>query len=185
MLNWARLHRLCCQAANHYAIEFRRELDASNETGRQPTVALLGTGSSVDYLITQFALNRLRIRTLLLSNKNAPETTSHLLRACNAVAIVVDKANEASLRELKECRLPVTGLVGLLELDKMDEFLADPVTFECDDPWNLQAMIIHSSGSTGVPKPIIHTNRSLCQIGRMYRLLPEYFIENWYLCFPL
>ncbi|KAF6827783.1 male sterility protein [Colletotrichum plurivorum] len=185
VLNWARLQELCCKAASHYASELSKELGASNETGGQPTVALLGTGSSVDYLITQFALNRLRIRTLMLSNKNAPETTDHLLRVCNAVAIIVDKANETSLRGLQECRLPVAGLIGLAELERMDEFLRDPVTFESDDPWNLQAMIIHSSGSTGVPKPIIHTNRSLCQIGRMYRLLPEYFVENWYLCFPL
>ncbi|KAL8745874.1 MAG: hypothetical protein Q9184_007823 [Pyrenodesmia sp. 2 TL-2023] len=53
------------------------------------------------------------------------------------------------------------------------------------DPWTRPSIIIHSSGSTGMPKPIIHTNRSLLLIARMYRLFPTYHIQNWYLLFIL
>lgn len=186
VLDWAQLNHLCCKASVYYSARFQTEIEIANETGRQPTVALLGTGNSIDYLITQIALNCLHIRALLLSNKNAPATRDHLLRVCEAVAIIADDANAASLRGEAECLLPVTKLIGLDDLQVGSEKTQeDWIAFETNDVWNLQSMIIHSSGSTGVPKPIVHTNRSLCQIARMYRLLPEYFVENWYLCFPL
>ncbi|KAJ5020159.1 Adenylate-forming reductase Nps9 [Colletotrichum sp. SAR 10_99] len=186
ILDWSQAHQLCRQAAVHYSRRFRKELEAFNETRQQPTIALLGTGNSIDYLITQIALNYLHIRSLLLSNKNAPDTRDYLLRVCDAVAVITDKANEASLLGDTGCTSPVTELITLTELQQSDEVVSeDFVLFETSDEWNLQSMIIHSSGSTGVPKPIVHTNRSLCQIARIYRRLPEYFIENWYLCFPL
>ncbi|KAJ0314236.1 hypothetical protein Brms1b_007110 [Colletotrichum noveboracense] len=120
------------------------------------------------------------------NNKNAPDTRDYLLRVCDAVAVITDKANEASLFGDPGCTSPVVELITLAELQQSDGAISeDFVVFETSDEWNLQSMIIHSSGSTGVPKPIIHTNRSLCQIARIYRRLPEYFIENWYLCFPL
>ncbi|KAK1997908.1 male sterility protein [Colletotrichum falcatum] len=187
VFSWSKLQGLCREAAAYYSDKLRGEIGEANRAGQQPTVALLGTGTSIDYLIAQIALNSLRVRVLLLSNKNSPATRDHLLRVCNAVAIVVDRANEASLGEGEACGLSVVNLAGLVDLQESNsqQALEDKAGFETGDEWNLQSMIIHSSGSTGMPKPIIHTNRSLCQIARMYRLLPEYFIENWYLCFPL
>ncbi|KAK0376729.1 male sterility protein [Colletotrichum limetticola] len=187
VLDWARLNQFYLRASSFYSKQFREEIGAANETGQQPTVALLGVGNSISYLITQFALNRLHLRVLLLSNKNSLATRDHLLRVCNVIAIIIDEANEASLHGESPGQLPLTKLVSLDELreNKPEAFEEPCIGFETDDEWTLQSMIIHSSGSTGVPKPIIHTNRSLCQIARMYRLLPEFFIENWYLCFPL
>ncbi|KAK1634205.1 male sterility protein [Colletotrichum phormii] len=187
VLDWAQLNQLCDAASQFYSQRFQEAITTANETGQQPTVALLGVGNSISYLITQFALNRLHLRVLLLSNKNSPATRDHLLRVCNVIAIVTDEASEASLHGESQCQLPATKLISLHELrgHSLEAFEELNVVFETDDEWNLQSMIIHSSGSTGVPKPIIHTNRSLCQIARMYRLLPEFFVENWYLCFPL
>ncbi|KAH7020739.1 male sterility protein [Microdochium trichocladiopsis] len=185
VLDWAELHGLCASASAYYAERLQNEISKANRTGQQPTVAMLGTGNSIEYLITQIALNSLHIRILLLSNKNSPATRNHLLRVCSAVAIIVDTANEASLEDEDELQLPVVNLASLVDLRSSQGTREGWAAFETTDVWNLQSMIIHSSGSTGMPKPIIHTNRSLCQIARMYRLLPEYFIENWYLCFPL
>ncbi|KAK4966444.1 hypothetical protein LTR42_011609 [Elasticomyces elasticus] len=57
--------------------------------------------------------------------------------------------------------------------------------FRSSDPWNSHSLIIHSSGTTGLPKPIFHSHRSMMLIARMYRVLPEFAINNWYLLFPL
>lgn len=48
---------------------------------------------------------------------------------------------------------------------------------------NRPSIVVHSSGSTGVPRPIIQ--RSLLLIARTYRLLLSYHIQNWYLLFAL
>ncbi|KAK1716697.1 hypothetical protein CaCOL14_000400 [Colletotrichum acutatum] len=187
VLDWAQLNQYCLTASGFYSKQFRGGIATANEIGQQPTVALLGVGNSISYLITQFALNRLHLRVLLLSNKNSPATRDHLLKVCNVVTIITDEASEASLHGESPCQLPVTKLISLDELrgNGLEVYEEPGMGFETGDEWNVQSMIIHSSGSTGVPKPIIHTNRSLCQIARMYRLLPEFFIENWYLCFPL
>lgn len=40
------------------------------------------------------------------------------------------------------------------------------------DPWHGSSIVVRSRRSTGVPKPINHTNRSLLLIARMYNLPP-------------
>ncbi|OJD40614.1 male sterility protein [Diplodia corticola] len=186
IIDWETFDRLVTAAATQYAATFQTDINAANEHSRQPTVALLGTGNTIDYLVTQIALVKLHIRVLLLSNKNAPAAREHLLQACDAVGIIADQTNAATL-SAENCPRPRHPLLTLQDLEAALEILASepPKGFSTDDEWNLQAMIIHSSGSTGLPKPIIHTNRSLCLIARMYRLFPDFVIENWYLCFPL
>ncbi|KAL1630111.1 putative NRPS-like protein biosynthetic cluster [Diplodia seriata] len=177
--------RLVTAAAAYYSVKFRSEISAANEQSRQPTIALLGTGNTIAYLVTQIALVKLHIRVLLLSNKNASVARDHLLQVCDAVGIIADQTNAAVLTA-EACHCPHTPLLTLQELETLESPIReDPKGFSTDDEWNLQAMIIHSSGSTGLPKPIIHTNRSLCLIARMYRLFPDFVVENWYLCFPL
>ena len=52
------------------------------------------------------------------------------------------------------------------------------------DLWERHTIVIHSSDSTGLPKPIIHTNRSMMLIARMYRLFQDFEVKNWFLLFP-
>lgn len=127
----------------------------------------------------------MHIRVLLLSDKNAPAARDHLLEVCETVGIVADESNAAVLVDEGFFQQPVP-LIALSELQNPEFQVQEGLTgFHTNDEWVLQAMIIHSSGSTGLPKPIIHTNRSLCLIARMYRLFPDFVVENWYLCFPL
>ncbi|KAL1631005.1 putative NRPS-like protein biosynthetic cluster [Neofusicoccum ribis] len=185
IVSWQDFDKLVTAAATHYAQKFQREIDGANECAKQPTIALLGNGNTIDYLVTQIALVKLHIRVLLLSNKNAPAARDHLINVCDAVGIIADESNAAVL-SAEGFPQPHVNLIALKELETAGNPAKEaPPGFVTDDEWNLQAMIIHSSGSTGLPKPIIHTNRSLCLIARMYRLFPDFVVENWYLCFPL
>ncbi|KAK8169260.1 male sterility protein [Phyllosticta citrichinensis] len=164
IVTWHEFYGLVCSAVRIYAQILAAQIQDANRTHKQPTIALLGIGNTIDYLIAQIALNQVR----------------HLLGVCEAMGIITDKENYAILD---------AQLVSLAELEsskeKEDHDESKVDGFEAQDVWNLQSMVLHSSGSTGMPKPIIHTNCSLCLIARMYRLFPTFVVDNWYLCFPL
>ncbi|KAI3551937.1 male sterility protein [Colletotrichum filicis] len=149
VLDWARLNQFYLRASSLYSKQFREEIGAANETGQQPTVALLGVGNSISYLITQFALNRLHLRVLLLSNKNSLATRDHLLRVCNVIAIIIDEANEASLHGESPGQLPLTKLISLDELreNKPEAFEEPCIGFETDDDLGYPPDCLHCAPS--------------------------------------
>jgi hypothetical protein len=166
-----------------YAYQLRRDLQRANETHNQPTIALLGAGKTLEYFCTQLALQKLGVRVLLLAESNSTDALHHLLKSCEAVAIITDSRNSRTnangLRKLHMIEtIPQSSEVKYTEVDavKFQDF---------GDIWERSSFIIHSSGSTGMPKPIIHTNRSMMLIARMYRLFQNWEIENWFLLFPL
>ncbi|KAF2089388.1 male sterility protein [Saccharata proteae CBS 121410] len=186
IIDWATFDSLTKAAAVRYGTEFHQMIATANKDSKQPTVALLGNGNTIDYLITQIALLMLNFRVLLLSNKNAPSAREHLLDVCDVAGLIADASNALDPTLAVGNGYSVTPLATLSELDCSTIDEEDEIRgFTTDDVWNLQACIIHSSGSTGLPKPIIHTNRSLCLIARMYRLFQDFVIENWYEAFPL
>ena len=182
-LTWDEFDRITESIAFTYSQELERELKRANLLQKQPTIALLGTGRTLEYFCTQLSLMKLGVRVLLLAESNALEALHHLLESCKALAVIVDSRNGN------------TSTNGVRKLNMVDDISAascmnsaesDYVKFEdLGDIWERPSFIIHSSGSTGTPKPIVHTNRSLMLIARMYRLFPEFNIENWFLLFPL
>ncbi|KAK5679509.1 hypothetical protein LTS10_008330 [Elasticomyces elasticus] len=156
-------------------------IDAGNATGHQPTIALLGSGHTYQYFATQLALLHLGFRVLLLSPSNADVARDHLLTTCDAVGIVVQADLNADQQGVD---LPMFTMLALPTSSRTTP-MHDIEGFRSSDPWSSHSLIIHSSGTTGIPKPILHTHRSMMLIARMYRLMPEYAINNWYLLFPL
>jgi acyl-CoA synthetase (AMP-forming)/AMP-acid ligase II len=186
IVSWDAFNKLILKATAHYGRIFKSDIEAGNASGKQPTLALLGNGTTFEYWLTLMAVLRLNLRVLVLSDKNAVVAHQHLLKACDVVGLIFD-APEAGVLGKEEgfTQLPVP-LVGVPEVEALDDVQdSDFLKFQTTNEWTLQTMIIHSSGSTGMPKPIIHTNRSLCMIAKNYRLLPEFFIEHWYICAPL
>lgn len=133
-------------------------------------------------LRNQPALLKLGVRVLLLAPSNADAARNHLLSVCGAVGIVVQTE---LLCTLDHVRLPVVLLQSLDDVFHVDGIEKEPLRFSAPDVWESHSFIIHSSGTTGLPKPIIHTHRSMMMIARMYRLFPGFAINNWYLAFPL
>lgn len=178
------LDHLVTKASSWYSRVFSNEIAEGNEKRVQPTIALIGVGVTFDYFITMLALLRLHIWILLLSNKNSLLAHRHLLGQCNALGCIVDEQNEGAVNcELGFRKGPVS-LVGIEELQKSDADV-NLLGFKVDDEWTLPSVIIHSSGATGMPKPIVHTNRSIALLSRHYRLYSDFYIENHQMCAPL
>ncbi|KAI7285022.1 male sterility protein [Hortaea werneckii] len=180
-ISWIEFNDLVRALAASYAGTFQAQLVAGTANAKQPTVALLGVGHTFQYFATQLALVRLGFRVLLLSPSNATAARDHLLDACDVVGIV---AEEQFLQTVQDLDMPVTKLLSRPTKDAVSE-QTHALAFVPTDFWNSHSFVIHSSGTTGLPKPIIHTHRSMMLIARMYRLFPEFYISNWYLAFPL
>ncbi len=166
-----------------YAAELKLEIRVANVAKRQPTVGLLGRGVTIEYFCTQLALQKLGVRVLLLAESNAPNAIHFLLETCQAVAVITDSRNaKVDTNGVRKIGM-VEILPSTLELSCQS---VDDVKFQdLGDMWERHSFIIHSSGSTGMPKPIIHTNRSMMLIARMYRLFQDFEVNNWFLLFPL
>lgn len=181
-ITWREFDRCTDAIARRYAEQLRDLLAAANSSCQQPTVALWGGGFSIEYFATEMALARLNLRVLLLADTTPAAAVAHLINKTNAQAIVADVSHAGRYNAIH-----VIPMVDDLPAEEPNCNLDyESLAFQDgEDPWLRQSFIIHSSGSTGLPKPITHTNRSLMQIARMYRLFPEFHIENWFLLFPL
>jgi acyl-CoA synthetase (AMP-forming)/AMP-acid ligase II len=183
MMTWDEFDNTTEILALFYAHQLSKELKEANASQKQPTVALLGGGKTLEYFCTELALQKLGIRVLLLAESNAQNALNHLLETCNALAIITDsRAASADTNGVRKIDMIETLPIS----SRLERSKVDAVKFQdFGDVWERPTFIIHSSGSTGMPKPIIHTNRSMMLIARMYRLFQEFEVENWFLLFPL
>ncbi|RDL38497.1 Acetyl-CoA synthetase-like protein [Venustampulla echinocandica] len=182
-MTWDEFDRVTEVLALSYAGYLEDELAEGNLSRKQPTVALLGGGKTIEYFCTLLALQKLGVRVLLLAESNTVSALHHLLETCHVLAVITDLENRGVDKNGVRSLAMIEVLPRSLEVNYM---AVDAIKFQdVEDVWERHAFIIHSSGSTGRPKPIIHTNRSMMLIARMYRLFQEFDIENWFLLFPL
>ncbi|KAL8950185.1 MAG: hypothetical protein Q9222_003763 [Ikaeria aurantiellina] len=181
-ISWEKFDRLTDCVASVYCKKLLAEILAASRTKVQPTVALLGKGTDIEFYITLVALQKLAVKVLLPSPALSRDVIQELIDQCKAKVLFVDSDHSkiplAIPRRVQMIETPfaIRTPMNAPEIYPFDDEL---------DPWDRPSIIIHSSGSTGTPKPIIHTNRSLLLIARMYRLFPSYHIQNWYLLFTL
>lgn len=185
-LTWIQFHEHTNVLAHRYGQALRSELLEANKSHKQPTVALLGVGVTFDYWATLFALIKLNVRVLFLAERNTVEAIHSLLLRCQAVAVVIDAKNEAvDTNGVRKIPLIVSLPDSNGHFGNQNGELED-LRFEDEgDSWEKSVLILHSSGSTGPPKAIVHTNRSLMTHIRLHRLYSEFHSENLLLLFPL
>ncbi|KAG8213592.1 L-aminoadipate-semialdehyde dehydrogenase [Butyriboletus roseoflavus] len=193
--------------ANHLrdtgALPGRAKGDATSRL----TVGLLGV-SNIDYVVTELALYRMGYCVLFLSPNNSPPAIAHLLTVTNASHIIVQDAMHSSATAAL-AHLPDPSSVSIIHQPSSEVFSPDarathPDKTHWDPPLSpdveflLPVTIIHSSGSTGFPKPIIATNKAAVGNCKMHfdltslTTLPLYHghghsnvLRAWYAAKPL
>src|SRR5882757_5969255 len=122
--------------------------------GRRDPVAVVST-SAADTVLAFYALNRLGAIPALVNPRVPAELASLYLSRLQAVALIADE----------RCRFALAGHdIGIdLVIDAETLGAADPADapppyrHHKDDP----VAITHSSGTTGVPKAVVHSHQSL------------------------
>jgi acyl-CoA synthetase (AMP-forming)/AMP-acid ligase II len=130
------------------------------DTEANKTVALLGP-SNLDYVTSIFALSRMGYGVLLLSTRLATDAYVSLLEKTSCFDIVYTSSTAKSLPAIQDVRKCNTFTIP--EKSKYDatrpiDFSSIPIKTSASS--SKIAFIIHSSGSTGLPKPIFQTHKA-------------------------
>jgi len=141
------------RAAHHYRALF------GNRTRNAPeqVVALLSE-SDLDYLVALLALGRLGFTVLCLSTRLGPEAIDSLLTQTRCTALVHGTNHQPKVDRLAQRTTLRTATL-------FSEYKSGPVTeltIDLDPEFetNTSCNILHSSGSTGFPKPIRNIHKS-------------------------
>lgn len=126
-----------------------------------PVVALLA-GSSFEVILTFFALNRLGYAVLFLSTRLTAPAYSRLLDMADCRQLIIAKQYQQTVREVCTERPGCDSFPILQREDWFNRPVSSPRFKRLGaDPareGRKIAWILHSSGSTGLPKPIFLTN---------------------------
>ncbi|PPK68362.1 AMP-binding protein [Actinokineospora auranticolor] len=132
--------------------------------GRRDPVAVTATGVA-DNILTFLALARLGAIPALINAKLAPEITALYVSRLGAVGVLADAARREALAPHGLTLLaPIEGLGAADPADA-----PAPYRFFRDDP----VAITHSSGTTGVPKAVLHSHTSLYAANRHRLRMPK------------
>ncbi|KAK0650267.1 Non-canonical non-ribosomal peptide synthetase FUB8 [Lasiodiplodia hormozganensis] len=151
----ADLERLTRLAATRYAAAFAQLDEATRPNGPSSTVALVGV-SSLEYYITFLALQRLGLTSMFISPRLADQGFTHLLKSTQCKVIVASGPSEADMQRVRATSglplsvIPMLSLPSLTDYHQPTKHPLPPI----DDPDHALRFIIHSGGTTGLPKPV-------------------------------
>lgn len=130
--------------------------------------------TQLNIFVYKFGLMKLGVRVLLLEESSPTNALHHLLDSCDVSVVEMQQVRKIKMVE----SLPRGSTVSSSEVNsaRFRDFR---------DIWERHTFIIHTRGPTSLPKPIIHTNRSMVLIERIYQLFQDLEVKNWFLAFPL
>lgn len=149
------IDRLADEAARQYA---KRGLRPDPMSDKCEVVALLSP-SNLDYLASIFALTRMGFTILLLSTRLSTEAYVNLLHLTNCRKLVVGNSLKPVAKEVQ--KLSSLSSFDIVVKEEYDLERPSGPRFPYARPPNASqqlSFIIHSSGSTGLPKPIFQTH---------------------------
>lgn len=124
-------------------------------------MAILGP-SNLDYVVSLFTLSRMGYAVLLLSSRLSIEAYTGLLEKTNCTNILYSPTLEKIVRKIQQevkslntFTIPQQSVYS--QCTKLSDLQCSDTLPEKAQKW---AFIIHSSGSTGLPKPIFQTHKA-------------------------
>ncbi|KAH9077806.1 acetyl-CoA synthetase-like protein [Lactarius deliciosus] len=174
---WAEAVRGIHRAARFVASRVSAEDAAAALNGRPIIVAALAATDTLTYVTTEVGILRAGFAVFPISPRNSPEAIAHLLKKTATRHLLVggepmlQKLAATSLELLRadgHPEIPISNMPHFEDIYPHDcshiDFKYYPaVKFDLDAP----GLILHSSGSTSFPKPIVWTHRqvvTLCTI---------------------
>ncbi|KAA1469655.1 acetyl-CoA synthetase-like protein [Dentipellis sp. KUC8613] len=163
-------------AVDNAAWAFSEKLGIRNSPDDPLKVVGLLARSDASYMITIYALHKLGIIPLLISPRNSRAAVVNLLKLTDSVAVLSDSYNRAEA----EASAAEAGSIPVYDLAPLPGTVTGerkPFPFnltweaECDRP----ALILHTSGSTGLPKPVAWSTRFFWR----QKYYPEAFIAKY------
>lgn len=151
------LNDFASRAATYYSASIPQR-----KTSRDPVqvIGLLGA-SNLSYLVSLLAISRLGHTVLFLSTRISEDAYLGLLNATKATTLLIDSSFESVGAKLQShCSASVESIIRRSDYDGSKpafEALA-PVRLDGRIEKSHISWIIHSSGSTGFPKPIYQTH---------------------------
>jgi acyl-coenzyme A synthetase/AMP-(fatty) acid ligase len=161
-VDWSpkQLNNLVENAAAHYSSIVPQRLSSDDPV---QVVGLLGN-SDLDYLVAFLAISRLGHSALLLSTRITDEAYESLLASTSATALLYQDAFSqvaANMStKLPSVRTGTTFAASLSPSSELSTGALKPSLLDPSREANNICFIIHSSGSTGLPKPIYQTHRA-------------------------
>jgi carbohydrate kinase (thermoresistant glucokinase family) len=146
-------------AASLYA----RELPVRSSSDEDAQVVALLGASNLNYVIATLALSRLGFTVLFLSNRISNSAYGSLLDATKCDYMLADESFNRTIKALKADRpsLRVSNVLGQSRYEAPNsESDGSLASFDLDKETKKTSWIIHSSGSTGPPKPIYQTHHA-------------------------
>lgn len=165
------LDRLTRSAISSYPKSLRESVECV--PGDAPAVALVGP-SSLEYYIHLYALSRMGLTTVCLSPRLPDNGLAHLIRLqrCTVVfalgsSMEVMERVQTTQEDLPDFRLLPMTQVAELEVMSTRGVQIDLPVVEYKNEDHTPFFVIHSGGTTGLPKPVArHVSRDLNNLAR-------------------
>lgn len=158
---YGQVDRFTDAAACHLATRLPLRKKSSDS---EAVVAILGP-STLDYFVTVLALSRLGFTVLFLSTRISEAAYVSLLKSTNCSNICIDASFQKIITGV-QAQLPQLSVLEVASRDVFDvvDGQSSSTTIAAQQQLDLSqesgkiSWIIHSSGSTGLPKPIYQTH---------------------------
>lgn len=166
------LDRLTKSAISAYP-NILRESAQNAKPGEAPAVAIVGP-SGLEYYIHLFALSRMGLTTVCLSPRLPDNGLAHLIRLQRCTAVFASGSSIQVMERLKSTQegLPEFDLLPMAKIAELEAIshLGPPMSLyipEYKDDADTPFFVIHSGGTTGLPKPVVrHVSHDLKHMAR-------------------
>ncbi|EPQ50946.1 acetyl-CoA synthetase-like protein [Gloeophyllum trabeum ATCC 11539] len=148
-------------AVDAAAWNFDAKIGARRSSEDPDKVVAILARSDAAYMITIYALHKCGLVPLLISTRNSRAAIVNLLKLTNSVALLSDSYNrkEAEASAAEAGAIPVHDLAPLPATVSVQDRKPFPFTLKWEDECDRRALILHTSGSTGLPKPVAWNTR--------------------------